>query len=141
MKAFYILVLTVVVLIGVSSLVGVHSVLPEGACEAEVYIANQNKMTICGINPEQLGKTLQQEGEVLGFAVRYDLGKVSENQLLSSLKAQVVKVERVGDITLYYAYSHRMSNGVNVDGKKVNVQIAVTDSAITLGSPLIMGSY
>ena len=70
MKAFYILVLTVVVLIGVSSLVGVHSVLPEGASEAEVYIANQNKMTICGINPEQLGKTLQQEGEVLGFLVQ-----------------------------------------------------------------------
>lgn len=115
--------------------------LPEGASEAEVYIANQNKMTICGINPEQLGKTLQQEGEVLGFAVRYDLGKVSENELLGCLKAQVVKVERVGDITLYYAYSHRMSNGVYVDGKKVNVQIAVTDSAITLGSPLIMGSY
>lgn len=141
MKAFYILVLTVVVLIGMSSLVGVQNMLPEGASEAEVYIANQNKMTICCINPEQLGNTLQQEGDVLGFAIRYELGKVSENQLLSSLKAQVVKVERVGDITLYYAYSHRMSNTVKVDGKKVNVQIAVTDSAITVGSPLIMGSY
>ncbi|MGN0771569.1 MAG: YwmB family TATA-box binding protein [Christensenellales bacterium] len=141
MKAFTILVLTIVLLLGASALCSVQDLLPDGASQGEIYIATQNKMTICSINPDQLGKTLQQAEGVMGFALKYDAGKVSENQLLSSLKAQVVKVETIGDITLYYAYSHRMNNGVSVDGKTVNVQIAVSDSSITVGSPLIMGSY
>ena len=41
----------------------------------------------------------------------------------------------------YYCYSKALPNAVIINGKKVNIHIAVTENAVTVGFPLIYYSY
>lgn len=74
---------------------------------------------------------------------RVDLRKHdgSEQEVLKKLKAKTVKKENVGDILIIYAYSPCLLKGVRLFGSTVNVMIAVTESAVVVGSPLIKGSF
>lgn len=61
--------------------------------------------------------------------------------LLQRLQAEVLSANACDDIDEYLCYSPRVRGGVFVDGQRVNVQIAVTDTAVYVGSPLILGAY
>ena len=63
------------------------------------------------------------------------------DRLLSRLHATVVFSQSLGSITEYCCISPLVKGGVSVDGSRVNVQIAVTDTAVYVGSPLILGAY
>lgn len=85
--------------------------------------------------------------EVL-FACRYVDGvtavlpaETDVDRLLSRLHATVVFSQSLGSITEYCCISPLVKGGVSVDGSRVNVQIAVTDTAVYVGSPLILGAY
>ena len=61
---------------------------------------------------------------------------------LNKLKARVVKTEYLEDgTTVIYAISSLIKTNVDVDGKKVNLQIANKDNRFVVGWPLILGSY
>ncbi len=61
---------------------------------------------------------------------------------LDVLNANVVKTEYLQDGTsVIYAYTKLINQKVEVDGKKVNLQIATKDEKTTIGWPLILGSY
>ncbi len=146
MKKLLILIVVVGVLASVTCMYSIGDVFPSGMSDAELYINNSQggknlSMTICSINPPNLGKALKAEQNLLGFGATYPQGVTSEQEILSKARAKVVQVEVVGDIIIYYAYSSRLGQGVNIDGKKVNLQIATDKNKIKIGSPLIMGSY
>ncbi len=146
MKKFLILTMVVGVLASVACMYSIGEIFPSGMSDAELYIANKQdgkniSMTICGINPPSLGKALKAEQNVLGFGATYPMGATTEQAILAKCRAKVVQVEVVGDIIIYYAYSSKLGQGVNIDGKRVNLQIATDKNKIKIGSPLIMGSY
>ena len=61
--------------------------------------------------------------------------------ILQKLKAQIIKEEKVDDISIIYAYSPILLKSVELFGTRINVMIACTSSAIVVGSPLIKGSF
>ena len=63
------------------------------------------------------------------------------NEFLSDMNAEVVFVEQTEEMNLYYAYSPNLKYKKIVDGRLVNVQIAIAKERVTVGSPLIFGSF
>lgn len=74
---------------------------------------------------------------------RIDLkgGERDARALLERMNATIINEERFDDITVVYAFCPRISNFIKVDDKKVNVMIALSKEKMTVGSPLIKGSY
>lgn len=61
--------------------------------------------------------------------------------ILAVLKVEQVRSETVDGIYIIYGFSNLLVRGVNLSGAKINVQIAVSANRITVGTPLILGSY
>ena len=78
-----------------------------------------------------------------GAYERIDLkgGERDIKALLERMNATIIKEERFEDITVVYAFCPRISNFVEVEGAKVNIMIALSNGKMTVGSPLIKGSY
>ena len=62
-------------------------------------------------------------------------------KLLKMLDGVVKKVECFDDIKVFYVYAPKISQFIDVDGQKINVQIAKNKGVITVGTPLILGSF
>lgn len=77
----------------------------------------------------------------MGMSVRYYGNTVSEQEIADRLCAVTVYRQEVSDMTCVYMYSPLLGDGVMLDGRVVNIQIAITQDCLTVGFPLIMGSY
>lgn len=55
--------------------------------------------------------------------------------------ARKVFTEELNELTVYYCYSPKIKRYKVIKGQKINLQIAVRKSVVTVGSPLIYGSY
>ena len=61
---------------------------------------------------------------------------------INLLNARVLKTECLEDgTTVIYAYSNLIKDKVDLDGKKVNLQIANKNDRTVIGWPLILGSF
>ena len=72
--------------------------------------------------------------------------KVSESEFdlelfLSDFNAKIVFIEQVDGITSYYAYSPKVKYLENIGERVVNLHVAVSGEQVTLGSPIIYGSF
>ncbi len=61
--------------------------------------------------------------------------------LIKNMQAEVIDKQQLPDMTIYTCHSRMVSGGVTVDNQTVNLQIAVTATAVHVGSPLLLGSY
>ena len=61
--------------------------------------------------------------------------------VLSKYSASVVKVEEFCDGVSYYCYSPKLKKGIVIDGVMINLQIAVKDESVVMGTPIIFGGY
>lgn len=78
-------------------------------------------------------------GNVLGESVSFSGGQAELDGLIRALGMVAVwESEFEG---CYYGWSAHLPEGVMISGRKVNCQIVVQDGEITVGWPLIMGSY
>ncbi len=62
-------------------------------------------------------------------------------EILEKYDAQLMFLEKVGDVTSYYFYSKKLPFKEVIKNKKVNLQVAVTKENVTIGSPIIYGGY
>lgn len=70
--------------------------------------------------------------------------KTDENTLeriLSLYDAKVRFTEKVSGVTSYYCYTEKWSNGIMINGVKINLHIAVGESQTFVGTPIIFGGY
>lgn len=74
-----------------------------------------------------------------GFMLTFNGTKENIKNLLSEIK--IIKTEKSADIEIFYAYTCGLLYSTVIDGKKVNFQVAINKNVITIGSPLILGSY
>lgn len=153
MKKIILLVVAIVVAVALTYQTDVGKLLPSGAKTCEFYIAGEvdeirdvkmvkvGDMTIASSNFKNYSIVSKQLGNILGVAVRYDKGTVSVDDILRETSAKLVKVEQSENYVCYYAHSNLLKKSVNVDDKDINLQIAITQNGIIVGSPMIMGSY
>lgn len=77
------------------------------------------------------------KGESMSFAGGHD----DILNIINRLRVNVVISENVDGIYSVYGYTRSIENFVTVNGKRVNIQIAFTGGLLTVGTPLILGSY
>ena len=61
--------------------------------------------------------------------------------IIANLDGKLLWTEEVGDMTVMYAYSPRLNKPLSVLGHQVNLMIAVTETGVAAGTPLLYGSY
>lgn len=77
---------------------------------------------------------------VIGETVSFAGAQAELEELLSVLRLSVVSSTR-GSVLCIYGKSSVLPQGIKVDGREINCQIVVAEGRITVGYPLIMGSY
>ena len=75
-----------------------------------------------------------------GYQITLQKNQISFN-FLNELKCEKVCSERVNGITNYYFYSDKLMKKEVINGNIVNIHIAVANNYVTIGYPIIYGSY
>jgi hypothetical protein len=78
---------------------------------------------------------------VRGESVCFSAAKATAQDVLSYYRAKVVFVEEVNGIVSYYAETAAFDGGVDLNGREINLHIAVGGDRITVGTPLIFGGF
>lgn len=61
--------------------------------------------------------------------------------VISNLGGKLLWREQIDDMVILYAYSYRLMKPVSVNGQKINLMIAICGSKVSVGTPLLYGSY
>lgn len=77
---------------------------------------------------------------VCGQAFKTDLNEFDLKSFLDDFDAKVIFTESIDEGVSYYAYSPKIKERVNLNGKTINLQIFIGNS-VTVGAPLIYGSF
>jgi hypothetical protein len=60
---------------------------------------------------------------------------------LNEYKGEIVKVEEIPEGVSYYCYSNKIKYCKEFKGKKVNLHVFIGENGVTVGSPIIFGSF
>ena len=81
-------------------------------------------------------------GKINGESFTLSGTKLTIGEIVTKLDARVVSTGEVGGIYTVYLYTGRVNTpSVDLFGDKVNIQIALSGDKITVGYPIILGSY
>ena len=83
----------------------------------------------------------QKLGKILGESVHFNGDKIAGLNFISKFNYTSILTEDVNGIFTLYAYSPKIENYVYINNKKVNIELAVNKGVVTIGSPIIVGSY
>lgn len=61
--------------------------------------------------------------------------------VIANLSGRLLWSEKCGEIKIYYAYSPRLCKPIKIHDKEINLMIAVSDNKVSMGTPLLFGSY
>lgn len=140
MKKFFIIISLFLVLIGSKEVKNDFTLLDYFSGEYTSYTeqAINNSSINHGFCYEQ--NIIVEEGKLVGESLKvFNFEPVAA---LEKLKAKVIKTEYLEDgLTVIYAYTSLINESVDVDEKKVNIQIAQNDEYCVIGWPLILGSF
>lgn len=98
-----------------------------------------------GLRKEKLeiADLFQVRGECVEFDYTYATKEDLVEEMMRRYGAEVLFVERVGDVVSYYGYTPAWQTGVFLYGKKINLHIAVREATriATMGTPIIFDGY
>ncbi|MBE5756623.1 MAG: hypothetical protein E7342_02370 [Clostridiales bacterium] len=69
------------------------------------------------------------------------LSEEETKKVIENLNAKIVFIEEIGETTNYYCYTNKLKYGVTLKKQRVNLHLSTTNGKITLGTPLIFGSF
>ena len=105
---------------------------------AELFFADG---TSANTNTQGLIEKLQ-NAPVHGFLVRYSGDKSAIRTFLQIFSAREVYNQQLGAITVTYAFARSFDvDTVRINNRRQNLQIAYRAGIITIGVPLILGSF
>ena len=83
---------------------------------------------------------------VKGESVRFALNTGVETErlvqeLVTRYGAKVAFTERAGGVTSFYCYTEKWSDGITLNGRTVNLHIAVSETQCAVGTPIIFGGF
>lgn len=76
-----------------------------------------------------------------GESVELCGGAETVEYIIEKYNAEVIFIEKVEDITVYYCYSPHFTVCERIGGKNINLQIAANREKVTVGCPVIYGGY
>ena len=79
--------------------------------------------------------------KVDGVSVTFEGGRSDVDRVAQALGVNGIAEYQLDDVSVFCGYSYKINGGVTLDGNRVNVQIAFGKGTVTVGSPLILGSY
>ena len=88
-----------------------------------------------------LGKVIYKKYHQRLQALQFYYVDVEAENLIERLKIDVVERGEVEQIEVCFGYSPYLSKSYLLDGKKVNVQLAVTEEFVIVGNPIILTGY
>ena len=109
--------------------------------ETGVYTLYRYSASSLSTQENLTGGVIFNARSVEGESVMYLSDAFSLSELLEKYDADLLFSEQAGDVICYYAYSPALSYRATLYGVTVNLQIAVENQRITLGTPLIFGSF
>ena len=86
-------------------------------------------------------EALKATKNVILHGVEFYLSNIEVEEIIKILKADVIKESEIGGLNLIYAYSPFYQDNITMDGKKVNVQLALKGDEIIAGFPIILTGY
>ena len=92
-------------------------------------------------NVTDLNSALARCKDVDGFSISFDGTDEDIERIVTQFNLKVTSTLNLDGLHIVCGNSARLTGGVTLDGKKVNLQIAYKDGTVTVGSPLILGSY
>ena len=87
------------------------------------------------------------KGECVSFSIhtyeggRYALSEEIAVEIAARYGAEIQCIEECAGVTSYYAYTARWQEYMLVDGKPVNLHIAVSKEECVVGTPIIFGGF
>ena len=81
--------------------------------------------------------------EISGVSIRFTGGQRDVEAAIEALEIKAVIAESLDEegIVSYYGFTFKLKNRIKADNKFINVQIAKKGDTITIGYPIILGSY
>ena len=79
--------------------------------------------------------------KVKGESCKVKKDGFSVDEFFKERNATILFTEELDGITCYYGYSEDIKFNTIVGDKIVNLQVAVAENSVTVGSPIIFGSF
>ena len=68
-------------------------------------------------------------------------GQIDVEKFLQDYSAEILFVEETQEGTSYYAYTKKLNTEKIIKGQKINLHIFIGKSTISVGTPIIYGSF
>ena len=78
---------------------------------------------------------------VKGESCKIEKSGFDVEEFFKSYNAEIMFSESVDGVTSYYGYSKDIKFLKKIGGKAVNLHVAVAENSVTVGSPIIFGSF
>ena len=108
----------------------------------DVLIVNNgaNKMVYCSF--EKAGRIKGLLNNIFGesFCIK-NANSFDKEYIFENIKKTKILQENFENMQIFYCFDANLPKFVKIDGKKVNIQVAVCGDNITMGYPLILGEY
>lgn len=141
MKKLFLVIVVFLVLIGNVGYKSNFTLLDYFSGEYYVYTSNKQGVDSVFLGSCYMSSTpLETSDEIIGESMKiYNFEPVSA---LQSLNATIIFSECLDSgASVIYAYTDKIKKFVQVNGKKVNIQLAHYDEYSIIGWPLILGSF
>ena len=79
--------------------------------------------------------------DIDGFSLSFEGSEQDVVRIAKLFNMKVTSTLNLDGLQIVCGNSNKLTGGVILDGAKVNLQIAHKDGVVTVGSPLILGSY
>ncbi len=91
-------------------------------------------------NTLNLQEIALKEGESVYFLTE-EKADALRDTLIKDYRAVLVKEERCLDVVSYYCYAAEFGKGLLIDGKRINLHIAVGQGRCAVGTPILFGGF
>lgn len=78
---------------------------------------------------------------VKGESCKIEKSGFNVEEFFKSYNTEILFSESVDGVTSYYGYSKEIKFLAKIGGKAVNLHVAVAENSVTVGSPIIFGSF
>lgn len=103
----------------------------------EVCLSHGSDGQILSVNENQLKFLTAIKGE----SFKADKNSFDLDAFLSEFNGKILIVERIESGTSYYGYSPKIKYRKNMNGTTINFHVFIGEKTVTVGSPVIYGSF
>ena len=132
-KAFFAAILVAACLIFVYVLL--HAPVFEQGERYEFYTGTSSDEIVLARSPLEKLKLHGVKGE----SVRYEGDRAKE--LIERFHAEILMIEEAAGVMNYYCYSSALDSCIELNGKRVNLHVAVSGDRTAAGTPVIFGGF